>query len=48
VTGHLPGQIGVGALAIPLPNGHGDPAGVGNSYDSAVVWGRRLTALPAG
>lgn len=45
VTGHLPGEIGVGALQVPLPNGHGDPPGVGNSYDKTIYWGRILTAL---
>ena len=41
IAGHLPGSIG----PIPLPNGNADPAGIGNSYDSTVIWGRRLTAL---
>ena len=29
---------------IPMPNGNGDDAGIGNSYDTTVIWGRRLAA----
>ena len=40
VTGKLPASIG----PIPMPNGNGDDAGIGNSYDTTVIWGRRLAA----
>jgi YYY domain-containing protein len=41
IAGHLPASIG----PIPLPNGNADPAGTANSYDTTVIWGRRLAAV---